>query len=233
MTTKQQNKLSMYLAVKAVLDAASSIWQPLPAFAEGHTDFTTHLSNIQTLGQNQMMDTTGITQDKQAAHKTMCQTAIGLAQAVRAYAMKNQNHTLAGSVDFTITDLLHERDNQSAEDCQNIHDIAETNLANLANFGVTAAKLTTLQTAIDAFNAIIQKPRQTIAQGKTVTQQLSDEFTATDLTLDEGLDNLIGQFAGTDAKFVSDYKNARSIVDAAASHNSITPPTPPPVTPKA
>jgi hypothetical protein len=35
----------------------------------------------------------------------------------------------------------------------------------------------------------------------------------------------------TDAKFVSDYTNARIIVDTAASHASPTPPTPPPATP--
>ena len=98
---------------------------------------------------------------------------------------------------------------------------------------MTAAKLTALQAAITAFSGIMQKPRQTIASGKTVTQQLSDAFDAADLALNEELDNLIGQFQATNAKFVSDYTNARIIVDAAASHASPTPPTPPtpPATP--
>ena len=96
-----------------------------------------------------------------------------------------------------------------------------------AAYGVTAAKLTALQAAITAFSGIIQKPRQTSASGKTVTQQLSDAFDAADVALNEELDNLVGQFQAANAKFVSDYTNARIIVDAAASHASPTPPTPP------
>jgi hypothetical protein len=62
---------------------------------------------------------------------------------------------------------------------------------------------------------------------KAATQQLSDEFDAADETLSEILDGLIGQFAATNAKFVSDYNNARIIVDTSASHASPTPPATP------
>jgi hypothetical protein len=44
------------------------------------------------------------------------------------------------------------------------------------------------------------------------------------------MDDLTGQI--TNATFVSDYENARIIVDTTASHASATPPTPPPATPK-
>ena len=46
-----------------------------------------------------------------------------------------------------------------------------------------------------------------------MTQELSDEFDAADETLSEILDGLIGQFQAANAKFVSDYNNARIIVD--------------------
>jgi hypothetical protein len=36
----------------------------------------------------------------------------------------------------------------------------------------------------------------------------------------------VGQFASANAEFVSDYENARNIVDTAASHASPNPPTP-------
>jgi flagellar hook-associated protein FlgK len=180
MNTKQQNKLAMYVAVKSVFDANNSVWQSLQAFADGYTDFTSHVTRIQTLELPQVTDSTGI------------------AQAIK--------------------------------DCQNIHDLANTNLASLGSYGVTAAKLTALQAAIDGFKAIVSKPRDNIAAGKTVTQQLSDEFDAADETLAEILDGLIGQFQATNATFVSDYNNARTIVDASASHASPNQPTPAPTT---
>ena len=228
MNTKQQNKLAMYLAVKAVVDANNSVWTSLPAFADGYTGFTTQIGNIQTLAQNQNLDTSGIAQDKQASKVAMATAAIGIASAVRAYAVKTKNNTLASAVDFNQSNLTGARDADAVENCQNIHDAANTNLAALAAYGVTAAKLTALQTAITAFSGLMGKPRQTIATGKTVTQQLSDAFNAADEALNEELDNLIGQFAGSNAKFVSDYQNARIIVDISASHASPNQPTPAP-----
>src|ERR1017187_6198604 len=67
MNTKQQNKLAMYLPVKAVLDSNNSVWQSLQAFADGYTDFTSHVTRIQTLELSQVTDSTGIAQDKKAS----------------------------------------------------------------------------------------------------------------------------------------------------------------------
>lgn len=93
---------------------------------------------------------------------------------------------------------------------------------------MTAAKLTALQTSIDGFKAIVSKPRDNIVAGATVTQELSSEFDAADETLAEILDSLIGQFQAINAKFVSDYNNAWTIVDTSASHANPNPPTPAP-----
>ena len=183
------------------------------------------------LGTFPVTDSTGIAQDKKASKAAMATAAQTIASAVHAYAVKNKNNTLANETDFTISDLTGERDADAIKDCQNIHDLANTNLASLGAYGITAAKLTALQAVIDGYKAIVTKPRDNIVAGATVTQALSDEFDAADETLSEILDGLIGQFQATNAKFVSDYNNARIIVDTSASHASPPPPTPPPATP--
>jgi len=228
MNTKQLNKLTMYLAVEGICDGTPSAWQSLQAFADAYTDLKTHVTNIQTFAQSQTQDTSGIAQDKQAARQAMCALALPIANAVHAYAVKTKNNTLAASVDFSMSDLMGGRDMTSRDNCQNIYTIANTNLANLANYGVTAAKLTVLTNAIAAYNLLISKPRDTRAAGKTVTTNLQAEFDAADEDLTV-MDDLTGQI--TNATFVSDYENARIIVDTTASHASPTPPTPPPATP--
>ena len=72
------------------------------------------------------------------------------------------------------------------------------------------------------------KPRDTPAAGKTVTTNLQAGFDAADEDLGI-MDDLTGQITVT--KFMSDYENARIIVDTTASHASPTPPTPPTATP--
>jgi hypothetical protein len=228
MNTKQLNKLTMYLAVEGICDGTPTAWQPVQAFADAYADLKIHVTNIQTFSQSQEQDTSGIAQDKQAARQAMCAAALPIANAVHAYAVKTKNNTLAMSVDFSMSDLMGGRDVQSRDNCQNIVTTANANIANLANYGVTAAKVTALTNAIAAYNLLISKPRDTRAQGKTVTGNLQAEFDAADEDLGM-MDDLTGQI--TVAKFVSDYNNARIIVDTSASHASPTPPTPPPATP--
>ena len=124
----------------------------------------------------------------------MATAAQTISAAVHAYAVKTKNNTLANETDFTVSELTGERDADVIKDCQNIHDLANTNLASLGSYGVTAAKLTALQAAIDAFKAIVSKPRDNIVAGATVTQELSDEFDAADETLSEILDGLVVEF---------------------------------------
>ena len=164
MTTKQQNKLAMYLAVKSLLDANNSIWQSLLAFADGYADFTGHVTQIQTLELSQVTDSTGIAQDKKASKAAMATAAQTISAAVHAYAVKNKNNTLANETAFTVSDLTGERDADAIKDCQNIHDLANTNIASLGAYGITAAKLTALQANIDGLKAIVTRPRDNIVR---------------------------------------------------------------------
>ena len=230
MNTKQLNKLTMYLAVEGICDASATVWQTLQAFADAYTDLKTRVNNIQMFAQNQVLDTSGISQDKQAARAAMCNVALPIANAVHAYAVKTKNNTLAASMDFSMSDLVGGRDVQSGERCQNIYAAANTNLTSLASYGITAAKLTAFSAAIAAYNLLVSKPRDTRAQGKTITVNLQAEFDAADEDLGI-MDDLTGQIANP--KFVSDYKNARIVVDTSASHASPTPPTPPTPAPQA
>ena len=68
------------------------------------------------------------------------------------------------------------------ENCQNIRDLANTNLASLAAYGVTAAKLTAWQTAITAFSGRMGKPRR--GEGENF---LWDVFPALPLRVNTGL----------------------------------------------
>jgi hypothetical protein len=62
--------------------------------------------------------------------------------------VKTKSNLLAASVNFSMGDLMGGRDLTSRDNCQNIYNPASTNIANLGNYGVTAAKLTALTNAI-------------------------------------------------------------------------------------
>jgi hypothetical protein len=222
MNTKQLNKLTMYLAVEGICDANPSVWQILQAFADAYADLKARVADIQTFAQSQTQNHTGIAADKQVARQAMCAVALPIASAIHAYAVKIKNHTLAATVDFSMSELMGGRDVQSRDHCQNISTTANTNLANLANYGVTAAKLAALNNAIANYNLLISKPRDPRPQGKTITGSIQTEFDAADEDLVQ-MDDLLGQIS--DAKFTDDYNNARIILDSARDASPAPPAT--------
>jgi len=231
MTSKQENKLSMYLAVKAVCDRNNSTWQSLQAFVDGYADFGARVINIQNLAQSQAVDSTGLSADKEALRKTMAAATVEVALATNAYAKKVKNNDLAAKTNVSVSTYMEGRDTLAATNALNIHAAATANLANLAPYGVTAAKLTALKAKIDAYSASLSKPRDAVASGSTATKQMSDEFDAADAALNDQMDALVPQFAASNAKFVEDYNNARIIVDSgggkAKANVKPKPPTPP------
>ena len=221
----------MFLAVKAVCDRNTATIQTLPAFADGCTEFTTHVANIQTLAQNQSVDSTGLAADKQQLRKDMANAAAIIAAAVNAYAKKSKKNDLAAQSAVTASDMTSGRDTIAADTARNVHAAATANLTNLAPYGVTAAKLTDLKARIDAYAASLSKPREAVASGSTATKQMADEFDAADAALNDQMDALAPQLAAANAKFVEDYNNARIIVDSGGGKAKAKTPTPTPPSP--
>lgn len=218
----------MYLTVKAVCDRNNTTWQPLQAFVDGYADFGTRVTNIQNLAQSQAVDSTGLTADKDQLRKTMALATVEVALATNAYAKKVKNNDLTTKTNVSVSTYMEGRDTLAATNALNIHAAATATLANLAPYGVTAAKLTALKAKIDAYSASLSKPRDAVGSGSTATKQLAAEFDAADAALNDQMDALIPQFAAANPKFVEDYNNARIIVDSGGAKAKAKTPAPAP-----
>jgi len=226
MNYKNQNKYHAYLAIQSVCDRNATIWERLPAFVSTYSAFLTRFQTIKNLGQTQTQITTGIAADKKRLRREMCEDALEIAAATRAWAVAAKNHDLAARANYSRTTLLTGRDTASADRCQAIHSLALENVGSLGQHGITAEKLAAFQAGIDAYSFMIQKPRAARAQNKTITAQLKLEFRAADLLLREGLDRLILQFRADAPIFFSDYQNARAVVNDSATRESRKAPAP-------
>ena len=220
MKTAVENKIGMFLSVIAVCDDKQTVLAALPAFAKAYQDFKTHVANIQVLARKQVRRKTGVAEDKQRLREDMCSQAAPVAAAVKVYAEDNKNRELAQRVNYSHSVLLVGRDIISADRCRDILAAATENLAKLGDYGVTSAKLTAIQAAIDAYAAAITKPREAHVLAKTVTGSIAEEAKAADAILKGHLDKLVSQLEDKDATFVADYRNARVIVAAAATRAS-------------
>ena len=93
-----------------------------------------------------------------------------------------------------------------------------------ADYGITAATLTGLQTRIDAYNLIAAGPQVAKAEKSSATDLLDQEFARADSILADRIDGLMKQLQGSGTTFYDDYINARKIINTGTKR----PATPPP-----
>lgn len=221
MKTRQINKLAAFIALVSVCKQAQSTWSSLKAFKDKFTKFSTRVETLARLKLQQEAGTSGIAAQKQSCREQACAAAAVVAAAVRAWAEDEGNLTVAGKVKYSYSDLVGGRDTTSQDRCQTVQDVAEEVVASLKDYGVDADVLEDLQEKIDAYAACITKPREAVATGKTITKQIEKEFKAADGLLTNGLDELILSFRTTAPTFYEDYRNARAVVNRAATRDTV------------
>lgn len=225
MTDPQENKLSMCRAVITVLDDNAPEYAAVTALVTQVGNLHSSVDLIGQLVQIQSAPTTGVTVDKATLQTQMVDTALRVAGGLKAFASDTNNADLLHQADINKSTFTRARDDQRDDIAQQVHDLANTNIAALAPYGITAATLTGLQTRISAYVAVIGAPRVARTKISTATEMLETEFARADMILNDRIDGLVEQFKDSGTTFYSDYKNARRIVDTGGPS---APPTPPP-----
>lgn len=211
--------------IRSVLSTVSSdteeknykaIWMPVKGFADAVTDLEEVLARIDTLLKVQE-GKDGAAAEKAATLQLLGDAAYEIAAATKACATASGNTFLAGSVDFTRSQVTQGRDATVSARCQGILDTASGVADSLKDYGITAAKLAKLQQRIAAFNAVQTKPRQVTSSGSAATRELPELFRQASAVLENRLDGLMVQFKESQPSFYNEYQSARVIVDAASS----------------
>jgi hypothetical protein len=217
MLKTQEAKLNMYNAVIAYSDASTAITAAVAAYATTLTALKAKQAAIVTTAQGEEQVISGITVNKSDLKKTSCNSATTVAAAGFAYATSISDAVLQAKFNYAYSDLFRLKDDELPLILQNIHDEANTVVASLAPFGVTAGVLTSLQTAIDNYTAKVSAPRNAVAQRKSYKAQLVTLFKETDALLKTQLDKLALQLKATEPDFYLTYKNNRIIIDGPTS----------------
>ncbi len=158
MNNYQESKLSMYLVVRDYMTTNATILNPLPNFTTNQTAFQNAITQIQTSGEQQNFDKTGIAGSKNQLKQTLVTLAADAARKLTAYAKFTNNQTLLSEVNYSESDLKHRADTNLRDAAQGIYDRTQPIVASLATYGITAATQTALLNAINAFNTAIPKP---------------------------------------------------------------------------
>lgn len=221
MTGWQENFLNMIYSVKTVVDKFMSTWTTNTVFAATYALFTSKIGPIEQNRDAQMTTSKGVTTDKNAKRDALTAKALFIVNRIRSYATVSSNNELFESVHFTQSSFDKSRDTEIVGIVDSIIAKANANVAALTTYGVTAALITDLQTALLAYSNYIAKPRTVTIQTKNATENLSVLFKEVNDILTKRLDLDIEVFKTSKPDFYSQYQTARVVIATSGSATSV------------
>ena len=209
MNTSQENKLSRYYVINSTCQKYNDTWVDDAVFAASYHQWSALIPLIEENRDAQTPETTGITTDKTAKRAVMIEKTLFMENRLQSYANTIGNSELLESVSYSASDLKKARDTVVVGICNTVRAKATANAADIEAYGVTAALITDLQDAIDAYSATLPKPKAAKSQTKTATENLRELFKKSEKYLKEHLDLDIAVYKTKSPEFYSQYNTAR------------------------
>lgn len=211
MTGYQESYEKMSLSGVAFLTANATITATLTGFTTYFPVIQSTHTQIQAAKVLQEADKSGNTTTKNQFRAVLISGTMEIVRRTVAYATNVNNSALLALVNYTDSDLKRSSDTKLISSCQVIHDNANTNVAALATYGVTAAMITTLQTNINNLSGALPKGRVGETDSEEATNLLATYFN-TLKTNWKKIDTLVKMVQTSQPSFYNEYLNVRKII---------------------
>ena len=203
---------TMYYTVRdLVSNTPAATLDVMPLFTDAFSAFEVNLSKIPEQSESQTIQRVGNRLIKDTLKQEMVVAAINVSARVKAYAVNIEDVYLKNEMSKSYSTILYSADTIAADLCNFIKTKAESLLANLGDYVVTAALLTALEDKINFFIAQIPKPRIGIMERKEATKQLEILFAACSVDL-KRMDYLVEMLRYENSLFYDNYFSARKVI---------------------
>ncbi len=220
MNANEKNRISMYLAVIAVLEQHKELITTIPALVEIIGQFDTLVADIIARDQKHETITAGVIAEKNGILDTMAATTLRFAKALYALGRKTGNEQLKEECDVTMSDLMHRRQVETEQYCLRIAELAGTHAADLEAYGIAAGEIEEFVKATEAYREATDTRDRKFTESKATHQVMHNMFKKADDILKEDLDTILETLREKDPDFYLQYKAARNIHDLGGSHSS-------------
>ena len=212
MTTKQENRLGMCLAVRDYLTTNSTFTKDLPEFAVIFLALQNLIPEIQNRAELQRFDKKGFAKEKKQLRDSLVLLIIDNSSRLSAFASLSNNVVLHNEVKFTKSQLRSTSDTGIKDVAQCIYDRAQANLNSVGSYGITQETQTVLLNSINSYNAALAKPRLGQTEKSQATKQLALLFDESDKLM-EKLDTVIKILMLGQPDFFNGYRSVRKVVE--------------------
>jgi hypothetical protein len=215
MTTNQKIMLNMGLTVRNCVNQNEAVAKAIPRFMEQYGIMISAFTEIQSIGELQGTNKTGVAIDKNKLKKKLIELAARNARKIAALAKFMNNDTLFKEVNYKEASLIRLAEVSLIEKSQTIYDRVQTHLEKLADQGVTAETQKEFQETIVALNNALRAPRAEIAERRKATERLTVLFQTAGNAL-ELMDYAVEGVRDEQIDFYNAYRAARKLIDTNA-----------------
>ncbi len=218
MNKTQDKKLEMYQSVRdLLLDTETGILDLMPMMDGYRTKLVDNIIAISRSEGTQNTDRKGVTEVKDHLKIDMITKSGDVSRKVQSYAADIKDFELLKEVRYSESKLERVTGNSAVALCDVIYNYAKDKEAVLVDYGVDAAVLAHLRTAIDKFAVSIPKPKRSIVTRRLATNALTALFFETDTLLYDQMDFAVAAVKLSQPVFWDDYFISRKL-EKPASH---------------
>lgn len=204
--------MNMYLAIRNLAVLNEKIVSTIPKFRESLQILLKIIQEINTTSENQGLNRTGLTLDKEKLKKELISQAVMNSNKVAILAKLNNNDTLLKEVKMRESDFTKLSGVTVLEKAKIVYDRTEANIEKLAEQGVTAETQKKFLDTINSFNSLLSMPRSGRAERRRETQKLKVLFAGADEQV-EIMDMAAATVKGEYPDFYNEYRASRVLVD--------------------
>lgn len=220
MTREELNQQSMLESVHAFLDRNEIALSVNPAIVTITTNLSSILTTIRNLKQIQDKSTKGATRGKSEIETSITNGILKVGAGLRAFATEAKNYEMLTLSTFTDSSIRRMRDSDLADKARTICEAATPVVGNLSIYQVMQTDVDTLSANVPEYLLAMPDGRSILTQTKQSTAAIQAKLDEGKLLLKEKLDVHMSPFKSTNATLYGEYKNARIIIDLAATHES-------------
>jgi hypothetical protein len=231
MNQDQINITGMHSSVADYMAQNSALWNGVKAVSNTVAALNANNKIIADKANVQETATDGMTPQKVQTKHDLEEKILEIADQLSSLAAKNNDAVLGTPVEMSLSALDKLDDDQLEAKGKNVSALATANLAALADYNVTQADVTALDTLVAAWAKVKTAPRTAIAkrsgQTKTLPQAISDNTSL----LRNQLDKQITKFKKSNPEFYAGYHAARVVIQRRSHHAGKQPTLAPPTAP--
>ncbi len=210
---RQTNRFQMMLSVQSFMDTNQSTWSAIPIVNTFKATLDDQVLGIKEQLQASGTDTRGMTANKNQLKEQIADKTAGLSGALASYAAVNHANDVISNGYLTKTEVAAMRDVNLPERISVFITMVKDSLTELADYGISEAQVTDLESSVDDFRELVGQPRMIRSQASTAKREANTMINDAITLLNDKLDKVLLQFKFTNPTFYDGYERARVIVD--------------------